>query len=412
MRTLFGSRMGTFRRAFTLVELLVVIAIIGILVALLLPAIQAAREAGRRASCSNNLKQLGLSLQNHHDIYQRFPPGGGQDQKPNFGLWDGATLLPAGNGHWGSSWFVYILPYMEQAPLYESMGRPSTSVTPAQSSGYALQSTAAATNITISSFLCPSSPFSQGNLRWARDPRNTGNPDASQKIMSTTYAGISGFYQVATTNVAHPNQIPGYNETRIVATGSDPQFSGAGVLFPNSRIGMNDIQDGTTNVMSVAEDGDWMYYRDGNGRLNRADWRSNANNGWIVGSQCDSAAGATSPGKFPFDSIPDGSARSYGLTASGAQRITHSLITIGRYKINAKKAPVPAAGGTAISTDDLALNGVGNLGATNAPLRSAHPGGIQIALCDGSNRFITDNVDPIIMNKFACRDDGQPFEMP
>ncbi|HTN77380.1 MAG TPA: DUF1559 domain-containing protein, partial [Pirellulaceae bacterium] len=98
------------RRAFTLVELLVVIAIIGVLVALLLPAVQAAREAARRMQCSNNVKQLGLSLHNHHDTYNRFPPGGANDQTPF-----GTETATSG---WGSSWMVYILPYIEQNALY------------------------------------------------------------------------------------------------------------------------------------------------------------------------------------------------------------------------------------------------------------------------------------------------------
>lgn len=91
------------RHAFTLVELLVVIAIIGILVALLLPAIQASREAARRTECSSNLKQIGLALQNFHDTYHHFPVGQTDDDSDNI------------------SWRGYLLPYIEQQALWNEL---------------------------------------------------------------------------------------------------------------------------------------------------------------------------------------------------------------------------------------------------------------------------------------------------
>jgi len=100
---------------FTLVELLVVIAIIGILVALLLPAIQAAREAARRSQCVNNLKQLGLALHNYHDTYNVFPPGEGGTNGGGWGVCD----VPPGNNVGSLSPFVVMMPFYEQQAEYE-----------------------------------------------------------------------------------------------------------------------------------------------------------------------------------------------------------------------------------------------------------------------------------------------------
>ncbi len=103
---------------FTLVELLVVIAIIGILVALALPAIQMAREAGRRTQCANNLRQLSLAVQNFHEAFGRFPPGY-LGPKPQ-----GIGPPQAWGGWGGKQWtalMVFLLPYVEQAPLYKQL---------------------------------------------------------------------------------------------------------------------------------------------------------------------------------------------------------------------------------------------------------------------------------------------------
>lgn len=94
------------RRGFTLVELLVVIAIIGVLVALLLPAVQAARESARRTQCGNNLKQLGLAVHNYHDSFNYFPPGG-----VSYGACCATPTY--------QTWSLAILPHMEQKPLYD-----------------------------------------------------------------------------------------------------------------------------------------------------------------------------------------------------------------------------------------------------------------------------------------------------
>ena len=130
-------------RGFTLIELLVVVAIIAILAGLILPAVQAAREAARRMGCENNLRQLGMAAHQHHDTYQHFPPGIG--------------YYPAARGAFGT-YFFHLLPFLEQGNLYErSSGRvpfpppfgPSTAYYPGNNTVYGQS---------VSVFLCPSDP--------------------------------------------------------------------------------------------------------------------------------------------------------------------------------------------------------------------------------------------------------------
>src|SRR5574340_77176 len=103
------------RRGFTLVELLVVIAIIGILIALLLPAIQAAREAARRMSCANNLRQIGVAIHGYHAAHDSFPPG---NIIKEAGVCPGAN--PGVASEDGANWAIFILPYLEQRTLYDA----------------------------------------------------------------------------------------------------------------------------------------------------------------------------------------------------------------------------------------------------------------------------------------------------
>src|SRR5436853_5726709 len=111
MRLLLEKETGMKRRGFTLVELLVVIAIIGALVALLLPAVQQAREAARRVRCKSNLKQLGIAAHNYHDTFGRVPPGAIFTYKD-------AYITGSSSNSWGQNWLILLLPQIEQQNLF------------------------------------------------------------------------------------------------------------------------------------------------------------------------------------------------------------------------------------------------------------------------------------------------------
>lgn len=154
---IMGAKGGIVRRsrsAFTLIELLVVIAIIGVLIALLLPAVQAAREAARRAQCTNNMKQLGLAVHNYHDIHNSLPPGRIWKAGP-----PGPSFPTIFSGTPNTTWFVQMLPQFEQQALYNafnfdlgSEGIPGGLPNPAL--GFFANATVAGNKIAM--FQCPS----------------------------------------------------------------------------------------------------------------------------------------------------------------------------------------------------------------------------------------------------------------
>ncbi|WP_302118882.1 DUF1559 domain-containing protein [Allorhodopirellula heiligendammensis] len=184
------------RLGFTLVELLVVIAIIGVLVGLLLPAVQAAREAMRRASCQNNLHQVGLALHNYHSAMGFFPPGA-------------VEVRPQYAGGKQFAWSAFILPYLEQIAIAEQIdyGRPFDDPI-----------NAAAAQTPIKAYLCPSTPRSE--------PRRGGHG-------ATDYGGMYG--------------------ERIVSTNSPPR----GMMIHDQTLGFRDILDGSSHTIMVTEDADF-----------------------------------------------------------------------------------------------------------------------------------------------------------
>ncbi len=175
------------RRGFTLVELLVVIAIIGILIALLLPAVQAAREAARRSQCTNNLKQIGLAVHNYHDTFNTFPPGSLRFNIPGINSWSTQHL----------SWRTRILPYLEQQAIYDQVNWSALQF-------YNVAPGTTLRNIDLAAFRCPSD-YSDARCSSTWAPTNyVGNGGARSGHAYTTANTRGMFWDVHTADARPP----------------------------------------------------------------------------------------------------------------------------------------------------------------------------------------------------------------
>jgi prepilin-type N-terminal cleavage/methylation domain-containing protein len=220
------------RRGFTLIELLVVIAIIAVLVALLLPAVQQAREAARRTQCKNNLVQIGLALHNYEMAHECLPPGSVDPNRP--------IRNEAKGFHVG--WILQILPHLDQYNTYNRFNF---------NAGVYAQVNDAPRGVRISVLLCPSN--------------NTGFAGAS--VGMTTYAGCH-----------HDAEAP-------------IDIDNNGVLFLNSRIRYRDIRDGSSNTIFAGEtiDVDPLGWASGTRATLRNTGATPASGGWSQGKYLNPA---------------------------------------------------------------------------------------------------------------------------
>ncbi|MDX1946525.1 MAG: DUF1559 domain-containing protein [Pirellulaceae bacterium] len=335
------------RRGFTLVELLVVIAIIGVLVALLLPAVQAAREAARRSQCSNNLRQMALAIQNYHDTFNSLPYG---------------ARNRGGGRNMGPSWLVAILPFSEQPNLYNLIDAQERAPTNRNYNDNTLRQQAA--NAKIPYMLCPSSPLPQ--------TETVGN----QVLVVSSYVGISGHDQAATGTYA----ISG--ETRGQTGGSTSGFQSlGGLLLVNQVVGMAAAIDGTSNTILVSETSDY-FWSNSTGTppvptRNRIDGGGGTNCGWLCGTS--------------NDAVPNNA-----LTGS-----VYNLTTI-QYGVGQNGKPIGTSG-----VPTLTSRGIGTNKGVSNPLISAHAsGGAQAAFLDAHVSMLMKQTDIGVLKRLACRDDG------
>jgi len=343
----------------------VVIAIIGMLIALLLPAVQAAREAARRMQCTNNIKQIALALHNHHDTHNEFPPG--NDAMPLRsgdlnGVFSAGAHFPVGTS-------VYLLPFIEMHALYSAISNRSG--LPAGNGNAPWNVLEVSQMSIVPAFTCPSNPN-----RTQTSPGDATFGDRLVPVNNYVYsAGDAGWAFGAIDIVRHPGHAALVN-TR-------------GMFMTNERKTFSSVADGTSNTAAVSE---CRTPADGVG-------------GRAVGSNIATWGGM-------WDGVPQGRPgnciNSPGVAigefpqANVNNAFRGLMFTMGWVEANVFTTIVPPNGPMCKHNNDR-----NDWGAF--PPGSNHQGGVNLGLFDGSVRFITNNIDTGNLTLAAVRTGPSPF---
>jgi prepilin-type N-terminal cleavage/methylation domain-containing protein len=337
-RAKLSSRAKSTNRAFTLVELLVVIAIIGILVALLLPAIQAARAAARRVQCQNNMKQVGLALLNYHTQNRIFPPSSTWPVDSNGDIQGVGNSSFAGHQ---ANWVILTLPFMEQQTIYDAFDLTLPIPDPVNESPRSIQ---------IAGMLCPEDQFNQQPFmggsnaqtahlgdNWAR-----GNYAANAALGYMTATGDHGIFNAA------GKGSPGWQDDRQ-----------RGVMGANVGVSIAKITDGTSQTILVAETRTGVVDFDCRGT-------------WALGGGPPSSLWAHG---YQGDAQGPNSANSKAddvIACTSIIRAVGSIRTLAQMKMGCALGNKPNYQQTA---------------------RSMHPGGLFLTFADGSVHWLSDNIE-------------------
>jgi type II secretory pathway pseudopilin PulG len=360
-----------------MIELIVVISIIGLLAALLLPAVQAAREAARRSQCLNNLHQIGIALHNYHDTHSCFPPAVIWNGGPGEPL--GGDILPVGsidrialgyapaNGpdRILANWVILLLPQLEQGNVYKAFNHDLPIDDP---------SNAAVRETQLSLMLCPSDPYNNRPYKRALLAGTAVGHDYARGNYAMNFGPDQPCF------MGQFNCTNGFNVDNLDLSNVNMHVWGSGLSGLNMSFRMRDFVGGTSRFAALDE------IRAG---IDPLDSRGV----WALGLAGSSVTVRHGIYTFPTTGPPNN-------TNAAGDIIDGCSALLAKYGL-----PKLTLMGMPCSADSLGGN-------TQATSRSTHPMGVHVLLLDGSAQYVSDNINPEIWQFLHSKDNGQPFELP